>query len=434
MTSFERFETRLPAMLDDLAVPRLPDYADDLFARTAATRQRPGWTFPERWLPMSVVTRTLAAAPRIPWRLGALAALLAVAALIAVLVVGSIVKERPAPYGPAGNGQILFLNSAGQIVVGDPATGTTTTLVSSGPGISNPIFAQDGTRFAFIQPTTHGLGLFVGNLGGGTPVDVSTSGFSTPTYLGWSGRGDHILMVDAGGVMLLFDPARPGPGTNLSDLVKVGPVEIGPSYNFNSTHAFRPPLGDEIVFVDRSRNELVAVQADGTKPRVLLNKATSAVRYDRIIGAEWSPDGSQLLLMLELPDESSIWGLFVLSADGTGLHRLGNNPLDGYNSPKWSPDGTKVGFQYWTNNADGTLGFHGIGVLDLKTGSVRDLGPQQVNGFTTWAWSPDGLSILELPGDGSNKMHIVNVTTGESTTTPWTSEDPINWQRVAPAR
>src|SRR5258705_7065046 len=70
MTSFERFENRLPAMLDELAVPRLPDYADDLFARTAATRQRPGWTFPERWLPMSTITARLAAGPRVPWRLG----------------------------------------------------------------------------------------------------------------------------------------------------------------------------------------------------------------------------------------------------------------------------------------------------------------------------------------------------------------------------
>jgi dipeptidyl aminopeptidase/acylaminoacyl peptidase len=432
MTSFDRFENRLPALLDELATPRLPDYADDLFARTAATRQRPGWTFPERWLPMSVFTRTLAGAPRIPWRLGALVALLAVAAIVAVLVSGALVHERPAPYGPAGNGQILFVNSNGQIVAGDPATGTTTTLVSSGLGISNPIFSQDGTRFAFIQPTTHGLGLFVGDLGGGAPIEVSTNGFSNPTFLGWSGRSDRILMVDNDGVMLLFDTTRPGPPTNLSDLANVGPVDIGPSYNFNSAHAFRPPFGDEIMFVDSSSHSLMAVHADGSDRRVLLDHETSTVPYVDVNGAEWSPDGSQLVLMLDLPDSPGLWRLFILNADGTGFRRLGKNPLDNYNSPKWSPDGTKIGFQYWTSlTADDGQGFHGIGVLDLATGSLRDLGPMQNNGFTTWEWSPDGTSILELPGDGSNKMHIVDVATGQWTTTPWTSVDPINWQRIA---
>ena len=37
-------------------VPAPPDYIDDVLARTAATRQRPGWTFPERWLPMATIT------------------------------------------------------------------------------------------------------------------------------------------------------------------------------------------------------------------------------------------------------------------------------------------------------------------------------------------------------------------------------------------
>ena len=41
MTSFDRFEGRLPALLDELVIPRLPDYAEDLFARTAATRTKP---------------------------------------------------------------------------------------------------------------------------------------------------------------------------------------------------------------------------------------------------------------------------------------------------------------------------------------------------------------------------------------------------------
>jgi hypothetical protein len=166
MTSFERFENRLPAMLDELAVPRLPDYADDLFTRTAATRQRAGWTFPERWLPMSTITARLAAAPRIPWRLGVLVALLAAAALIAAVVAGSLLNKRPAPYGPAVNGQVLFEDEHGAIRAGDPATGSARLVLNAG---ADPIVSQDGSRFAFSQTGE----LFVADVAGGDPVQIS---------------------------------------------------------------------------------------------------------------------------------------------------------------------------------------------------------------------------------------------------------------------
>ena len=35
MTSFDRFERTLPELLEELAAPRLPEYADALFARSA---------------------------------------------------------------------------------------------------------------------------------------------------------------------------------------------------------------------------------------------------------------------------------------------------------------------------------------------------------------------------------------------------------------
>jgi WD40 repeat protein len=431
MTSFERFENRLPALLDDLAVPRPPDYADDLFARTKATRQRPGWTFLERWIPMSALTRRLAAVPNVPWRLGALVALLAIAALVAALVAGSMNNNRPAPYGPAGNGQIIFMDQTGAIVAGDPVAGTTRTLIAKGG--SQPIFSLDGRRFAYTRSTGGPTNLFIADADGTHEVQLSAASFSTPSYVGWSSGGDRILVVDQSGRMLVFRTGQPGPATVLNDLVGVGPVEVGYGYNFSSTQAFRPPNGDEIVFVDPSVQSLMAVRPDGTSVRTLLEMTTSAVQYTSIGGADWSPDGSKLLVKMVLPDRPDHPQLFVLNADGTGLQRLGKNPLDQYNTAKWSPDGTRIGFQWWTVHADGNgQDFHGIGVLTLATGAVRDLGPVQLNGFTSWDWSPDGESILEVPGDGSGDMNIVNMATGRVTTTPWPVDSPITWQRVAP--
>ena len=78
MTSPRRFEQDLPALLADMYVAGTPDYRDDLVQQIARVRQRPAWTFPERWLPMDFATKAMPGAPRIPWRIVGVLALLAV--------------------------------------------------------------------------------------------------------------------------------------------------------------------------------------------------------------------------------------------------------------------------------------------------------------------------------------------------------------------
>ena len=59
MTSEARFERQLPAILEDLYLGPSPDYRDEVLATAVRTRQRPAWTFPGRWLPMDITTRTI---------------------------------------------------------------------------------------------------------------------------------------------------------------------------------------------------------------------------------------------------------------------------------------------------------------------------------------------------------------------------------------
>ena len=75
MTAMDRFERDLPAGLESLAAPRTPDYLNDILGLTAATSQRPAWTFPERWFPMADIASRPAFAPRMPLRLIAVALL-----------------------------------------------------------------------------------------------------------------------------------------------------------------------------------------------------------------------------------------------------------------------------------------------------------------------------------------------------------------------
>ena len=58
MTTPTRIERELPGILGDLSAGPAPDYLDDVFGRTGRMRQRPAWSFPERWLPMADITRS----------------------------------------------------------------------------------------------------------------------------------------------------------------------------------------------------------------------------------------------------------------------------------------------------------------------------------------------------------------------------------------
>ena len=84
MTAFDRLDVldaRVSGALDEIAAPSRPDYLDDIFQVTARTRQRPRWTFLERWLPMDTAVVRPAGRFRIPIR--SLAILLILALLVA---------------------------------------------------------------------------------------------------------------------------------------------------------------------------------------------------------------------------------------------------------------------------------------------------------------------------------------------------------------
>ena len=88
-------DREIVAALTDLAVGRYPDYFDRAVVRAVDTRQRPGWTFPSRWLPAAVVGpmpyvgRSLS---RLTWVL--LALIVAITLAVGSVVVGSLQNDR----------------------------------------------------------------------------------------------------------------------------------------------------------------------------------------------------------------------------------------------------------------------------------------------------------------------------------------------------
>jgi hypothetical protein len=150
--STDRFERDLPDLLAQLAPRAVPDYRDDIVRQTAHIRQRPAWMFPERWLPVSVVTSRAFAAPPIPWRVVGLVALLLLALAVGLVFVAGSQRHVPAPFGPAANGLVAY-EAGGDIFTADPLTGVAKAVVSGTQMDLRPVFSRDGTHFVFERTT-----------------------------------------------------------------------------------------------------------------------------------------------------------------------------------------------------------------------------------------------------------------------------------------
>jgi Tol biopolymer transport system component len=357
MTAFNRssrLTAELPDLLADIAAPRIPDYTDDVLEITAATRQRPRWTFPERWLPMTVVARQPILAPRLPWR--AIGVLLIVLALLAATLyaVGSQ-RRVPPPFGPARNGAIVFGN--GDIYVRDSLEGATRLLVGGSTDDRSGGFTRDGTHLTYLRKvagaadgTGERLAAVVANLDGsnaqvltGPMIAPSVSDLSPDSSLAVVAQGDP----DVGQKLYTYGTTAPG---------ELHQIDVG----------------DPAMMMD----------------------------YPSFLG----PNGKEILFRGTTPTNTGVHsGIFAVHPDGSGLRRItltDGDPGTSYLSPQPSPDGRYVAYTDWgyTNS---------VHLVDLTTGADRVIDPQG-NRSQGFAWfSPDGKSLLfDVYGDQTDQVAV----------------------------
>jgi Tol biopolymer transport system component len=435
MTSFERFENRIPVLLEELAVPALPNYADDLFARTAATRQRPGWSFLERWLPMSAVNRRLAVAPRLPLRLGVSLALLIAAAIIGLLIAGSRLTRVPPPFGPASNGGIPYI-SKGNIYLGDTKTGTSRLLVDLPEDLGAPKFSPDGTRLLFLHvvPGVSPSSIVVsvaGTDGSGikvvTPTPIDDADWK---WIGWmpdSQRIGVIHPVDGVDQLDTFDAS--GNGSVQRIQAAAGLTHI----------AFRPPNGGQILF--RAPREhaglagygLYVMNADGSDKRLLVEPAVdSSVGDLDLINPTYSADGSRIFYNRWTGGPTQAAGgcckLWVANADGSNQYQFVYAGAAWDGDASVSPDGKWVVFHHEPNDSPphGVFFKHADG-----TGELIESGPP-VTSTALFVWAPDSSKVLMFPLQNSDEpAYLLDPEGGPWVATKWRQENDLDWQRLA---
>jgi hypothetical protein len=430
MTSPRRLEQDLPALLADLYLAGTPDYRDDLLRRTARTRQRHAWTFPERWLPMDIATRS-ASTPAFPWRqIGVVALLGLLIAAAAAVYVGS--QPRLAdPFGLAANGELAFIRD-GDVVVRSTVDGSTRSLLTSPETETFALHSPRGDRLAVLRETTAGEEIWVGTANGGDMTMIG--GPYQQLWLEWSPDQTQLAVAHVvNGLPTMELVGADGSGSRrVVDMPAEAPT-------------FRPPDGKQLVF--RGQEDGVwgyyLVDVAGGDPMRLAIEGMGLDGGDYDLGAPtWSPTGYQLAFhtLIPLPQSQGRTPGFRITVasialDGTvtELRPLEFDPFsDDELNPVFTADGQSLIFQQRFGLLGQTDYTVAAWIAPADGGPATALGVESRNGDGIgFAPSPDGRSIfVHLFGEAQD--WVADSAVGAPSLTDIASSSGVSWQRRAP--
>lgn len=421
--SLDRLERRLPEVLTELSLPRMPDYVDDLLGRTERMSQRPGWTYLERWIPLSTFTATLSRGGRLPLR-----PLIAVALVIALIVAAVALyigtQKRPPLFGPAGNG-LIVTSGQGDIIAVDPRSGARSILIA-GEHLCCVSVSPDGQYISYLDipvGSDEAVALRVATVDGHVVAELPAEQIRGLESGEWSPKGDRLVLATASGVST-FDVAT----RQMTDLdISVPfPIRI-------------------VSWIGASDDLLITAQIDSTPPEsvpfhvYLYSAATAsveeiAVLEDVVEAPALSPDGSKFRYVtwgseVWLEGRIHVFDLATriataITPDDEASNAVRHSVFGG----AWSPDSKSIA-AVWA-----VEGYDQLAIIPAAGGDPVFLGPREPQGFgerAKWRFSPDGETLLVQYGDRATTL-LLPVSGAEARVENWALTDEIDWQRRAP--
>jgi dipeptidyl aminopeptidase/acylaminoacyl peptidase len=244
--------------------------------------------------------------------------------------------------------------------------------LTSKEGSSQPAFSPDGKQLAFVRVVDGKPQVFLISLDGGEAVQLTKYKYGAGTPK-WSPDGKQILFSSTISLKdLLKDSVlnpmhtvpvwsfeKPGFDNNSqlhTSAAKADPdgnIEEVRTYLENNVTDKKAKVINKLSFqdetdatADMSFNHFFVVNAQtGTTPVEVTHG------FYRFNSAEFTPDSKQLIVSGDVdstqnPDRSLENEIFIVNADGSNFRKLLGEEGKSYNSPKISPSGKWLAFQY----------------------------------------------------------------------------------------
>ena len=261
-------------------------------------------------------------------------------------------------------------------------------------GSSQPAWSPDGKQVAFVRLADGKPQVFLLSLDGGEALQLTKFKYGAGTPQ-WSPDGKQILFSSNIGLKdLLKDsvlnpnkeiPKWPfeKPGFDKNESLKATSAKADPDGNMEEIRSYldnnvtdkKAKVLDKLNFQDEmdlssemNFNHYFIVNAQPDAKPVSITKG-----FYRFNSAEFTPDGKEVVLAgdvdsLQNPDRSLESEIFITNTDGSNFHKILGEEGISYNSPKVSPSGKWLTFQY------GTTSFVSIPSLAVMpfNGSAKD--------------------------------------------------------------
>lgn len=277
-------------------------------------------------------------------------------------------------------------------------------------GSSQAVWSPDGKQIAFVRLADGRPQLFLLSLDGGEAIQLTKFRYGAGTPK-WSPDGKLILFSSNINLKdLLKDsvlnpdkeiPKWPfeKPGFDKNESLRSSTAKADPDGNMDEVRAYldnnandrKAKVIDKLNFQDEmdvnadlSFNHFFVVEAKPDAKPVEVTKG-----FYRFNSADFTPDGKQLIISGDVdpaqhPDRSLESEIFIANADGSNFHMVASEEGKNYNSPRVSPSGKWLAFQY------GNTSFVSVPALAIMPmgGSTKDMVTipfDRAKGNLTWS-------------------------------------------------